>query len=684
MLHGDGRPIAVPACLRIEVMPLPTSDIQPGRSMARDLTRVLGAIRRWPGWKPVAAAMPAGVVVLLGIAHGLAIGAGMGGYAGLASGWPLWRHDHPLYFHSALVTRSFLRDSFTTAGYDPAFMAGYAKSVVFPASSTLPELVVAAFGGSRPEVAYKLYVLFSGAAYPWLLAVACRLFGVRGWGVASAVGLSLVYIWTDWPLNYADFGMLPYFLGIPVSLVATASLARFLERRTVAGWAIAALLLSLAVLVHLTTAMVAAPAALVGYIAAARRRGEGASRWSLRSHLAVWSIAVVVLAANAFWWLPGLFLSSTKGDSSFAFGHSGEDLLRRLAQIAWGEAPIEPLLLGAGLPGLIVLAGRSRIRGLPLAAFCAAGLAWGYLAGAAASLDFLQPGRHTYALYSGLAIATAAGLQEAARRLRAGDSAGIGRLDRWFIVGAVLFALRIFGPSVVESVRLRLYAGEPFLSSRPSPRLIRVMEWVGRHIKPGERLIYEEGGKDLPGVRDPYRSGRFSGLLPWKTGVEVLGGPYLHAALDTNFTQFGEGKLFGREDWDREYFVRTARLYGPSAILCWSAHARGFCKANPDLIHVVEDDGTFLLGRVEGFGGNTIRGRAKVEARPGRLIVRDMETDLDGSVVLRYHFVPCLESRSSVVCEPELVEPDLVPFIRLRPHAGVRDTELRMVLPVPR
>ena len=105
-----------------------------------------------------------------GIAHGLAIWRGMGGLEGLTNGWPLWRDDHPLYYHSALVTRAFLHQSATTAGYDPAFMAGYAKSVVFPASSTLPELVVWAFGGDRPELAYKLYVLVSAVALPgwWL------------------------------------------------------------------------------------------------------------------------------------------------------------------------------------------------------------------------------------------------------------------------------------------------------------------------------------------------------------------------------------------------------------------------------------------------------------------------------------------------------------------------------------
>jgi hypothetical protein len=148
-------------------------------------------------------------VLLCGL-HSLAMWIGLGGWAGLTNGWPLWRDDHSLYFHSALVTRFFLKASHTTAGYDPSFMAGYAKSVVFPASSTLPEVVVALFGGRRPEVAYKLYVLISAAAVPWLIAIAAGLWRLRAAGTAIAVALALVYIWTDFPLAYAEFGMLPY------------------------------------------------------------------------------------------------------------------------------------------------------------------------------------------------------------------------------------------------------------------------------------------------------------------------------------------------------------------------------------------------------------------------------------------------------------------------------------------
>jgi hypothetical protein len=95
----------------------------------------------------------------------------------------------------------------------------------------------------------------------------------------------------------------------------------------------------------------------------------------------------------------------------------------------------------------------------------------------------------------------------------------------------------------------------------------------------------------------------------------------------------------------------------------------------------VADDGVLLLGRVEGFGGDAIRGQARVDASPNRLRVSGMVPDLDGSVVLRYHFVPCLTTSSPVACEPEPQEEDPVPFIRLRPPPGIRDVEIRMSFP---
>jgi hypothetical protein len=637
-------------------------------------------------------------------AHGLAIWQGLGGLTGITNGWPLWRDDHPLYYHSALVTRSFLKSTWTTAGYDPSFMAGYAKSVVFPSSSTLPEVVVAAFGGDRPELAYKVYVFVAAAIVPWLVVLACALWKVSRGGTLVAVVLDLLYIWTDFPVNYVTFGMLPYFVAVPLALVATGVFVRFLNHGGASRWLESSVFLSMAFLCHLTTAMLFVPASAAAYVAAifvaARRDRSSESVTSPRqpqepglklagvTHVAVWLIPIAILALNAFWWLPGIWLASTKGSSDFAFAHP-EGVGRRLTQIVSTEAPVEVLLIGVGVPGLAVVMRRSRVAGWALLMFCASGVFWGYLAGGIRSLDFLQPGRHTYACFTALAVAGGAGVDEAARRLRGGRERR-DHLDRWVFAGAAVIAIRLVvfpqpgSAGLIESVRSRVMGVEPFLSSRPSPRLLWVVDRVRRYVKPGSRLLYEEGGFGLPGVADPFQRGRFSGLLPERTGAELIGGPYLHASLEANFTQFGEGRLYGKGDWDRAHFVRYAQLYRPAAILCWSPHARRFCLESPDLVEILEDDGTVLIGKVLGFDGDFIKGGGRVTASGGRIRVEEMTPDLDGSLVLRYHSVPYLKASPSVAIEQEFHEDDPVPFIRLRPPAGTRSVELEMQLPIGR
>lgn len=622
------------------------------------------------GWSRILRAASLLVIVVVGILHLAAIWQALGGRSGLTNGWPLWRDDHPLYYHSALATRSFLKQTGTTAGYDPAFMAGYAKSVVFPASSTLPELVVALFGGDRPESAYKIYVLLGAGIAPWLIVAAGWAWRIRPTGLACALVLYALYIWTDFPINYVGFGMVPYFLGIPVALIAAGVFARYLESGRRSSWLSAALLMSLAVLIHLTTAMILVPSAALAFLSPLIAK----QRLSIRRHLGVWLIPIVVLAVNSFWWLPGIQLASTKGASDFAFNHP-EGVLRRLGQIAVTEAPMETILLAIGLPGLAAVWARGAIRGGALVGFAAAGFFWGYLAGNWRSLDFLQPGRHTYAFYSALALAGGAAWDELRLRLRLGGSV-LGadvrpvRLDRWAALGLTLITIRMAGGSLVYQVQALVLAPEPFLSSRPSTRLRWVVDQVKANMKPGERLFYEEGGKDLPNLLDPYQRGRFSGLLPALTGVEVVGGPYLYSALTTNFTQFGEGMLCGKRDWSRDDFVRYAEIYRPAAILCWTPHARAFCKANPDLVRIAADEGTLLIGRVLGFEGDAIEGEAEVDATPGRLTIRRMTPGVDGSVVLRYHSVPFLRVHPPIPWDSVALADDPVPFIRLRPPGG--------------
>ena len=72
-------------------------------------------------------------------------------------------------------------------------MSGYAKSVVFPSSSTLPELALSRRSGvSTRSIAYKVYVLLSAAVVPWMIALACMLWRVSVRGMAIAVLLDML------------------------------------------------------------------------------------------------------------------------------------------------------------------------------------------------------------------------------------------------------------------------------------------------------------------------------------------------------------------------------------------------------------------------------------------------------------------------------------------------------------
>ncbi len=59
------------------------------------------------------------------------------------------------------------------------------------------------------------------------------------------------------------------------------------------------------------------------------------------------------------------------------------------------------------------------------------------------------------------------------------------------------------------------------------------------------------------------------------------------------------------------------------------------------------------------------------------MLVSRAEGGVDGSVVLRYHSVPCLRADPAVAWEPVLLEGDPVPFIKLRPPPGGVRFELR-------
>ncbi len=611
--------------------------------------------------------------MLLLLAHGVGVLVALGGWSELSSPWPLYLYDHPQIFHSAVIARPLFQSTATNSGYDPSFMAGYAKSLYSNPSSNFSDIVVGVLGARNPVQSYRWYVFLAGIAAPWLIAGAGLLLRLGPGAIGVAVALFLIDIWSGFGLAYLSLGMVAFYLAVPLGLVTAVALINFIDRGGFQLWMLAAALSTLLVFVHVTSPMVVAPAAALAYVAAVlRARKEGAPGFPLSRHLGVWTLPLPVLAVNAVWWLPALWLAATRGRSDFAFVHP-EPLWNRFRTMIVAESPIMVVLIAAIPAGLVVLAHGRKVAAVGLGAFVAAGFFWGYLTGPFRVFDTLQPGRHTFSFYTGAALLAGVVAGEVGQRLR---RVCPDRLDLWIYLAVLLIGARMTGPILNYGLHDKIAGRTPFLHNRGVPALRWVVENVKRHVPRGERLLYEEGGGYLDVSQDYFKSGRFSGVLPYLTGVEIIGGPSLHLPLDTNFTQFGEGRLCGKLDWDRDQFVRYARLYRPTAIVCWSPHARSFCTQNADLVDVLEDNGVLMLGRVKGFEGAAIEGSAEVIAAPGRLVVKGLRPGADGSIVLKYHAVPCLRTVPPIPWDSILLEDDPVPFIRLRPPADTVSLEV--------
>lgn len=601
-----------------------------------------------------------GMAIIAFSAHCFVIFQSIGGASGLLSREMILRDDHPLYFHSALTTRSYLKSSLTTAGYDHRFMGGYAKSAVFPASSNLPELTLAATGKIvSPEPAYKFYVLFSAILAPVLVWLA--VCGLAQSGMVASISLSsyLLYLWTDFPSQYIGFGMLPYFLSIPLALTTLHLCVRWLEEGGLKRWLGMTFLLSLTMLVHFTALMVLAPAAIAAWAYTENKN---------RKIIAAIASIVVTLVMNTFWFWPAVLLADTKGESGFAFSHP-EGLLLRLGKIAWSEAPIEPLLVTGFLAGMPFFWKRARIAAAGLVGFAIGGFFWGYMAGAFRSLDFLQPGRHTYAFYIAAAVFSGYFLMILIEWLRRTNrKAAVG-----FVTGLFLLFTRLYGPILYAVGSQWVGGASPALASTPPPALFSSLKQVMKtNISTGSRIFYEEGGFG----GDPFSGGRYSGVLANELDIEMIGGPYLHASLTTNQAQFGEGRLLGKENWDLPWLEEVAARYGVSWIFCWSDRARSIVDANPARFQLVYKDGPFRLAKIITTADLTpaqvLSGREFVEgmvnATEGKLslTVKPVEAGIavDRIVVLRYHWVPNLRV---IGAEGVQIEPEILPDNRFPP-----------------
>jgi hypothetical protein len=600
---------------------------------------------------------------------------------------PFTQFDHPYHYYYGKLASSFFQIRRSFWGYDPTFMAGYPKTLVFPTSSTLVELT--ALAGGKSAAAYRTFVASALWLTPIFLGIAAATLARSSVSFTLAVAIGVVWIWCGFPTTYAVWGMAPFIVASAISLSAASMLASWLDQSGTLKLVAGTVLASIATIAHPSSPVILFVMLLPAYISRIvfcapssikmhaasyglparpdlpppRPRGLGPGQ-----HAVAWLIPLLVLIAWSPWWLPAFLLRESFGTT--ASGFINENIggrLMELAQAKWAEE--SALLIAAG-GAASCLTGLGRAR------------CWALLGGAAALFGIayfgsyfewawaLQPGRYSQPLYATLVVIVSVAWPLQVGRL-------IENPKKWLLwCQAALLAI-----GSVAGIRLVVPKAHafwnlprtPILDTRLPDSVIELAQFLKENAGSDGRILFEDHGR---GPDDPFGGTNPSPLLPILAPGQYIGGPYLYTHLKTNFTQFGDGKLCGHpiERVDRRLFDQYAELYNVRWVVAWSPPMLGLAALNDDLFRPVQRFGPLQLYELRRETNWAIRGHARVEARPDRLEVFDCSPDDDGVTVLSYHWISTL--RSTVPIRPILMADDPVPFIAIDdapPHFVIGD-----------
>ncbi len=609
---------------------------------------------------------------------------------------PFTQYDHPFHFYYSWRTAATFAARRTFWYYDPTYMAGYAKTLVFPTSSTLAELAAIALPW-QTGVAYRLVVALAVILTPAAIGLAARtaaatrsdrpLPALDGLGAAGLPGiaaqvqprlgsvagcacpaparakqlgrsalfcgavLAVLWLWLSHPVDYLRWGMWAFILTTATSLAAALLFAAWLDTGRWRCFVLAGLLAAFSVVGHpsslVTIGLMTAPA----YLACCRRLPPS-------KHLAVWSLPMVMALVWSPWWLPTLMLIDTLGTT--ASGFINPNVGDRMLELLLAQYPVQSALWLSLLGCSAGLAGLGRGTKVAIASGVVSFFSLGYLAGGVPGLWFLQPGRYTQPLYALLVVCATVAWPEVIGRWRTARPL---RRTLSLLTGSSAGALVL-----LTCIDYCLRPAEP-LRQELAPAIVKLVNWLERHTDGSGRIMFEDRGRFLlpgrlpPAAYDPFPDTNPSPLLPLLVPRQYIGGPYLYTHLVTNFTQVGDASAFGQDAWMMapERLLDYVHMYNIKWAVLWSVPMLRLAGALPNLFEWKATFGHWRVFQLNRKGNWAISGYAEVSAKPDRLEVHAARPGNSGTLILSYHWLPTLQS--SVPLEPLQVADDPAPFI---------------------
>jgi hypothetical protein len=560
--------------------------------------------------------------------------------------------------------------------YDVQLLAGHPNGTIFDADNKAWELWTFLLWklGLPRGTAFNTFLLLAHVLVLPVVYASARLFGLGRWAALGAAGLGSMLWFFDGFAHWCWWvGMVAYAMASVLFLLPLALFFRYLQEWRWWQGVLVAALMGVGHLVHPYTFVIMVVPMLALYIRAWRGL-------TARRHLAVWGIALGVIAFNAYW----LAVALSFWDQILYSGYFGQTSLKFLLADFF-EVLLDPsatgiigsrsgfrfLALGGAVVMLVVWRQRKDPRFLPLAAGIVVMLVLTYLGGYVGIIGQIQPYRHVFPA-AFLAIIPAAALGEELWR-----TGVLKRLPKIvYAVGAVLLlpGLQLLGrdviyffPDSLPKVAPLLDGTPPLISASGYPEHMRY-----RHYPMDETLDELSNWvaeNDDGQSRFLVQAGVVGEQLAWKTRAQVLGG-FQHRNLEHAYSNLF--RIYPQGILPPDELRRYLETYAVRWVIV-TLH-RPWFDAVPDLLELHVVVGIHRIYRTKVDVDLFLQGSGETQARTNQIAVSNTHPDED--IVLRYHWLDTLVCAPDCTIEPYDNPLRGVPFIRVpAPHPA--DFEIR-------
>jgi hypothetical protein len=375
--------------------------------------------------------------------------------------------------------------------------------------------------------------------------------------------------------------------------------------------------------------------------------------------LAAGAIVLVMLGANAFWIVPTV---SVPGIASAPTPYQREvdpllfarELLGEAPTAAGGSRLYATLLVGAAL-AMALVRGPARAAVFGLSAGAVVLMAWASLAALSPSLALLQPNRFSALAWLALVPPAAAGLVFAVTGWSHRPL-----VPRLVLASLLLVAVLPIAYFVRETWREAAGPADAPRYGVRSPEVRgagpfeeEMVRFLREATSPDERAYFETS---LGRVHD---GGHIAGMLAWRSGRELIGGPYPFAG----YANAWDGWAFGSDlrALSRDQLARQLDAYGVRWIACHSVTCKAAMSELPGAkqVRTIGQVVVFTRHAVEGLVAKG--GSAVVSQRCGNRV--EFERVTGQRLVLRYQWVPGLHVVPAGRVEPEVLIEGTPPFV---------------------